>query len=82
MGRGMAFTYSEDRFLSDNAEHKTARELIELHRELSEDMMWPGRSIKSLARRVERLRVEDKLGTRDEETRRKAYYERHKSRSD
>jgi hypothetical protein len=81
MGRGIAFTYSEDAFLSDNAENKTSREILELHGELREDMMWPKRSVKSLARRVERLREEGKLGIRDEETRRKAYYGRHKSRS-
>ena len=77
MGRGTAFTHSEDQFLSDNAESKTAHELMELHQELQEDMMWPLRSIKSLARRVERLREDDRLGIRDEETRRKAYYGRH-----
>jgi hypothetical protein len=82
MGRGVAFTHSEDQFLSDNAEHRTARELLELHGELREDMMWPERSVKSLARRVERLREEGKIGVRDEETRRKAYYGRHKPRSD
>ena len=78
MGRGLAFTNSEDDFLVTNAESKTARELFELHEELRQDLMWPKRSVKSLARRVERLRVGDKLGTRDEETRRKAYYGRHK----
>ncbi len=31
MGRGTAFTNSEDQFLSGNAEHKTAREIFELH---------------------------------------------------
>lgn len=82
MGRGVAFTHSEDQFLSDNAESRTARELLELHGELREDMMWPERSVKSLARRVERLREEGKIGVRDEETRRKAYYGRHKPRSD
>ena len=81
MGRGIAFTHSEDQFLSNNAEHKTARELFELHQELRIDMMWSERSIKSLARRVERLREIAELGIRDEETRRKAYYERHKLRS-
>jgi len=82
MGRGIAFTHSEDQFLSDNAEQKTARELLELHQELREDMLWPKRSVKSLARRVERLREEGQLGVRDEETRRKAYYGRQKPRSD
>ncbi len=82
MGRGVAFTHSEDHFLSDNAEHRTARELLELHLELREDMMWPERSVKSLARRVERLREDGKIGVRDEDTRRKAYYGRHKPRSD
>ncbi len=82
MGRGTAFTHSEDQFLSTNAENRTARELLELHQELREDMMWPQRSVKSLARRVERLREEGTLGVRDEETRRKAYYGRHKPRSD
>jgi hypothetical protein len=82
MGRGVAFTYSEDQFLSDNAEHRTARELLELHSELRVDMVWPERSVKSLARRVERLREEGQIGVRDEETRRKAYYGRHKPRSD
>lgn len=78
MGRGVAFAHSEDDFLVTNAEFKTARELFELHEELRRDLMWPQRSVKSLARRVERLRTEDKLGTRDEETRRKAYYGRQK----
>ena len=82
MGRGVAFTHSEDKFIVANAEMKTARELFELHEELREDLMWPQRSVKSLARRVERLREDGKLGTRDEETRRKAYYGRHKPRSD
>ena len=78
MGRGVAFTHSEDDFLVTSAEFKTARELFELHEELRQDLMWPKRSVKSLARRVERLRMDDKIGTRDEETRRKAYYGRHK----
>ncbi len=82
MGRGIAFTHSEDQFLSDNAEHKTARELFEVHQELREDMVWSKRSVKSLARRVERLREFGQTGTRDEDTRRKAYYERNKPRSD
>ncbi len=79
MGRGIAFTHSEDHFLLHNAEHRTARELLGLHQELREDMLWPERSVKSLARRVERLRIEGKLGVRDEDTRRKAYYGRHKA---
>jgi len=78
MGRGVAFTHSEDDFLTTNAEFKTARELFELHEELRQDLMWSKRSVKSLARRVERLRMDGKLGTRDEETRRKAYYGRHR----
>ncbi len=82
MGRGVAFTYSEDQFLFDNSEHRTAREIFELHQELREDLMWPQRSIKSLARRVERIRETSALGIRDSDTRRKAYYERHKTRSD
>ena len=82
MGRGSAFTNSEDDFIAASAEHKTARELYELHEELRQELMWPERSIKSLARRVERLREEGKIGTRDEDTRRKAYYGRHKHRSD
>lgn len=76
MGRGVAFTPSEDDFISTNAENKTARELFELHEELRADMMWPERSIKSLARRVERLREQGKVGKRDDDTRRKAYYAR------
>jgi hypothetical protein len=80
MGRGVAFAYSEDQFLAKHAEHKTARELFELHEELRGDMVWAGRSIKSLARRVERLRELSDLGIRDEVTRRKAYYERNKVR--
>jgi len=82
MGRGVAFTHSEDDFLVTNSENKTARELFELHEELRPDLMWPQRSVKSLARRVERLREEGKTGTRDDETRRKAYYGRHKPGSD
>ncbi len=82
MGRGAAFSHSEDEFLVTNAENKTARELFDLHNELRLDLMWPERSIKSLARRVERLREEVQLGIRDDDTRRKAYYARHKSGSD
>jgi hypothetical protein len=76
MGRGLAFTHSEDLFLITSAEVKTAQELWEAHQELRQDMLWPNRSVKSLARRVERLREEQRLGTRDEITRRKAYYGR------
>lgn len=82
MGRGVAFTHSEDDFLISNGEHRTANELLDIHEELRADMMWPQRSLKSLARRVERLREEGKLEIRDEETRRKAYYGRHKPRGD
>jgi hypothetical protein len=82
MGRGTAFTHSEDNFLLTNAETKTAHELWDLHQELRVDMVWPDRSRKSLARRVERLREEGQLSTRDEETRRKAYYGRQKPGSD
>jgi hypothetical protein len=76
MGRGVSFTPSEDDFLTTNAENKTARELYEIHEELRADMLWPKRTVKSLARRVERLRVTGALGIRDEDTRRKAYYGR------
>ena len=76
MPRGIAFTPSEDDLLESNAETKTAKEIHELHEELREDMMWPKRSQKSLARRIERLREEGKIGRRTEEARRKAYYER------
>ncbi len=76
MGRGVAFTPSEDDFIATNAENKTARELFETHEELRADMMWSQRSVKSLARRVERLRETGKVGRRDEDTRRKAYYGR------
>ena len=78
MGRGLAFTYSEDDFLVKSAENKTAHELWGLHQQLREDMLWPNRSQKSIARRVERLREYAKLSVRDEETIRKEYYERHK----
>lgn len=76
MGRGVAFSASEDNFLATNAETKTAKEIYELHQSLRKDMLWPERSLKSLARRIERLRGSGSLGTRTEETRRKAYYER------
>lgn len=76
MGRGVAFAPSEDDFIVANAENKTAKELAELHEELRHDMMWPKRSLKSLARRVERLRERELIGTRDDDTRRKAYYSR------
>jgi len=76
MGRGLSFIPSEDDFLIANAETKTASELLEIHDEMRQDMMWPERSIKSLARRVERLREQGKIGTRTEEARRKAYYGR------
>lgn len=76
MGRGISFTPSEDDFISSNAEKKTARELFDLHQQLRKDMLWPKRSIKSLARRVERLRDKGNVGKRDEDTRRKAYYDR------
>ena len=76
MGRGLAFTHSEDNFLISSAETRTAHELWELHQELRRDMLWPDRSQKSLARRVERLREEERLGIRDDITRRKAYYGR------
>ncbi len=76
MGRGVAFTPSEDDFIATNAENKTALELLEIHEELRADMMWSQRTIKSLARRVERLRETGKVGKRDIDTRRKAYYGR------
>ena len=76
MGRGMSFTTSEDDFIIANAENKTARELLDLHNELRKDMLWPKRTQKSIARRVERLRELEKIGTRDDATRRKAYYSR------
>ena len=76
MGRGMAFTPSEDNFVTTNAENKTAHELFELHEELRTDMLWPVRTVKSIARRVERLRDEGKVGKRDDDTLRKAYYGR------
>ena len=76
MGRGVAFTATEDDFLVKNAENKTAKELLEMHQQLRAELVWPERSLKSIARRVERLREESKLGIRTEETRRKSYYTR------
>ena len=76
MARGITFTPSEDAFLLQNAKNKTAHELWELHNELRKDMLWPERTLKSLARRVERLREVGELDLRDEDTRRKAYYGR------
>lgn len=82
MGRGVGFTASEDAFLIENGENKTAKELLELHNSFRVEKMWPERSLKSLARRVERLREEGKIGTRDEDTRRKAYYGRNRLRGE
>jgi len=79
MGRGLSFTSSEDDFLIANAEIKTASELLETHNEMRVDMVWPERSVKSLARRVERLRDQGKIGKRTEEARRKAYYGRNQN---
>ncbi len=79
MGRGVGFTSSEDDFLATNAEDKTASEIYDLHQELREDMVWPERSLKSLARRIERLRELGKTGKRSEDTRRKAYYGRNRA---
>ncbi len=79
MGRGIAFTPSEDDFLATNAEDKTAKEVFDLHNQLREDMVWSKRSLKSLARRIERLRELGKIGRRSEETRRKAYYGRNRA---
>lgn len=79
MGRGLAFTPSEDDFLVANAETKTAAELLDIHNDMRTDMMWPERTAKSLARRVERLRDQGKLGKRTEEARRKAYYGRNQN---
>lgn len=76
MGRGAAFTPSEDDFIMKNAENKTAEELFKLHEEIRRDLLWPQRTEKSLARRVERLRELGKVDLRDEATRRKAYYSR------
>lgn len=80
MGRGVAFQAGEDEFLIEQAENKTAQELLDLHEEIRESNLWPQRSVKSLARRVERLREEGKIGMRDPDTRRKAYYNRNKIR--
>jgi len=82
MGRGLSFTPSEDDFLEKNGENKTAKELLELHKELRKDMIWPKRSLKSLGRRVERLRELGRLGVRDEETLKKAYISRGPVRSE
>jgi len=76
MGRGLEFRPGEDEFLTVNAENKTAKQLYDLHQAAREGTLWPERSGKSLARRVERLREEGKIGKRTEDTRRKAYYER------
>ena len=80
MGRGLAFQPDEDSFLIEHAESKTAQELFDMHESVRVERIWPPRSVKSLARRVERLREEAQLGKRDEETRRKAYYNRNKFR--
>lgn len=82
MGRGTGFTPSEDDFIAANAENRTAKELFDLHEELRQDMLWPQRSLKSLARRVERLRELGKIGIRDDDTRRKAYYGRNRLRGE
>jgi hypothetical protein len=82
MGRGAAFTFSEDEFIVTTAETKTAKELYELHESVRVGKMWPQRSVKSLARRVERLRETGNLGKRDDETRRKAYYGRNRIRGE
>jgi len=79
MGRGIAFTPSEDDFLIANAETKTAKELTEMHNDMRKDLLWPERSLKSLARRVERLREQGRISTRTDEARRKAYYGRDKT---
>jgi len=76
MGRGIAFQVSEDAFLVEYAENNTAKQLFFLHELTREKSLWPKRSIKSLARRVERLREEGKIGQRSEEARRKALYNR------
>jgi hypothetical protein len=80
LGRGVAFRPDEDRFLVENATSKTAEELFKMHETLRVEKMWPARSEKSLARRVERLREEEQIGMRDEETRRKAYFDRNRFR--
>jgi hypothetical protein len=82
MGRGTAFTFSEDAFILENAETTTAKELYDAHEAVRVEKMWPERSVKSLARRVERLREDGDLGKRDEETRRKAYYGRNRIRGE
>ncbi len=82
MGRGTAFTFSEDEFIIESSETKTAKELYEFHETVRTEKMWPERSVKSLARRVERLREISDLGKRDEETRRKAYYGRNRIRGE
>ena len=82
MGRGLAFTPSEDDFIIGNAESRTAHELKELHDRIRIDMLWPERTLKSLARRVERLRDRGRIDTRDEDTRRKAYYGRNHLRGE
>ena len=78
MGRGMAFRHSEDDFLITNTITRTADELLGLHELLRKDMLWPKRTKKSLARRIERLRSDSRIGLRDGMARRKAYYGRHK----
>lgn len=78
MGRGLAFSVLEDDFVISNCENKTAKELYELHCSIRHEMLWPERTLKSIARRVERLRDADRVDTRTSETRRKAYYERSK----
>ena len=82
MGRGTAFTFSEDIFIIEHSETKTAKELYGIHEGVRIKNMWPQRSVKSLARRVERLRETGGLGKRDEETRRKAYYGRNRIRGE
>lgn len=79
MGRGLSFTPSEDDFLIANAEKRTATELLDIHNEMRADMLWPERTSKSLARRVERLRDQGRIGRRTEEARRKAYYGRNQN---
>lgn len=74
MGRGLGFSKLEDDFIASNAEGMTAEELFDLYEEVRHEFLWPERSEKSIARRVERLREEGHVGFRDAETRRKAYY--------
>jgi len=76
MGRGVAFAPGEDSFLLEHGEIKTAKELFDIHESMRANTMWPKRSLKSLARRVERLREIGRLDVRTEEARRKAYYGR------